>query len=141
MQYNMQYLCIFVDCKYTEIMAQHNLLGKSGEELASEFLIGRGYIVRDVNWHSGKYELDIVAYKEEMLVIVEVKTRGSSDFAYPEEAVTDKKIRNIVRATEAYILMHDLSVDVRFDIISIVGKEPPFEIEHIEDAFFAPLNI
>lgn len=122
-------------------MAQHNLLGKSGEELASEFLISRGYIVRDVNWTSGKYELDIVAYKDNILVVVEVKTRGSSDFAYPEEAVTEKKIRNIVRATEAYITTHDLNMDVRFDIISIIGKEPPFEIEHIEDAFLPPLNM
>lgn len=122
-------------------MAQHNLLGKSGEELASEHLIGRGYIVRDINWVSGRYELDIVAYKDEMLVVVEVKTRANSDFAYPEEAVTEKKIRNIVRATEAYISMHDLDMDVRFDVISIVGKEPPFEIEHIEDAFLAPMNI
>ena len=122
-------------------MAQHNLLGKSGEELASEFLISRGYIVRDVNWTSGKYELDIVAYKDNILVVVEVKTRGSSDFAYPEEAVTEKKISNIVRATEAYIMTHDLNMDVRFDIISIIGKEPPFEIEHIEDAFLPPLNM
>lgn len=122
-------------------MAQHNLLGKSGEELASEYLIGQGYIIRDINWHSGKYELDIVAYKDDMLVVVEVKTRRDSEYAYPEEAVTEKKIRNIVRATEAYILMHDLCVDVRFDIISIVGSEPPFEIEHIDDAFFASLNM
>lgn len=122
-------------------MAQHNLLGKSGEELACEFLISRGYIVRDINWTSGKYELDIVAYKDKVLVVVEVKTRGSSDFAYPEEAVTEKKIRNIVRATEAYIMTHDLNMDVRFDIISIIGKEPPFEIEHIEDAFLPPLNM
>ena len=122
-------------------MAQHNLLGKSGEELASEYLISRGYIVRDINWVSGKYELDIVAFKDDMLVVVEVKTRRNSDFAYPEEAVTDKKIRNIVRATEAYVLSHDLDCDVRFDVVSIVCKEPPFEVEHIEDAFLPPLNM
>ena len=122
-------------------MAQHNLLGKSGEELASEYLISRGYIVRDINWVSGKYELDIVAFKDDMLVVVEVKTRRNSDFAYPEEAVTDKKIRNIVRATEAYVLSHDLDCDVRFDVVSIVGKEPPVEVEHIEDAFLPPLNM
>lgn len=122
-------------------MAQHNLLGKSGEELASEYLIGQGYIIRDINWHSGKYELDIVAYKDEMLIIVEVKTRRDSEYANPEDAVDRKKIRNIVWATEAYISMHQLDMDVRFDIISIIGQEPPFEIEHIEDAFFVPLNM
>ncbi|MBR5843099.1 MAG: YraN family protein [Bacteroidaceae bacterium] len=121
-------------------MAQHNLLGKSGEEYAAEYLISRGYVIREINWVSGKYELDIVAYRDATIVIVEVKTRSSVDFAYPEEAVTEKKIRNIVRATDAYMRMFDLDMEVRFDVISIVGKEPPYEIEHIEDAFLAPLN-
>ena len=121
-------------------MAQHNLLGKSGEEYAAEYLISRGYVIREINWVSGKYELDIVAYRDATIVIVEVKTRSSVDFAYPEEAVTEKKIRNIVLATDAYMRMFDLDMEVRFDVISIVGKEPPYEIEHIEDAFLAPLN-
>ena len=121
-------------------MAQHNLLGKSGEEYAAEYLISRGYVIREINWVSGKYELDIVAYRDATIVIVEVKTRSSVDFAYPEEAMTEKKIRNIVRATDAYMRMFDLDMEVRFDVISIVGKEPPYEIEHIEDAFLAPLN-
>ena len=122
-------------------MAQHNLLGKSGEEYAAEYLISRGYVVRDINWVSGKYELDIVAYRDSTIVVVEVKTRSSIDFAYPEEAVTEKKIRNMVRATDAYMRMFELDMEVRFDIISIVGKEPPFEIEHIEDAFVPPINV
>ncbi len=122
-------------------MAQHNLLGKSGEEYAAEYLISRGYVVRDINWVSGKYELDIVAYRDATIVVVEVKTRSSIDFAYPEEAVTEKKIRNMVRATDAYMRMFELDMEVRFDVISIVGKEPPFEIEHIEDAFVPPINI
>lgn len=122
-------------------MAQHNLLGKSGEEYAAEYLISRGYVVRDINWVSGKYELDIVAYRDATIVVVEVKTRSSIDFAYPEEAVTEKKIRNMVRATDAYMRMFELDMEVRFDVISIVGKESPFEIEHIEDAFVPPINI
>ncbi|MBR6757319.1 MAG: YraN family protein [Bacteroidaceae bacterium] len=122
-------------------MAQHNQLGKSGEEYAVEYLINRGYIVRDVNWVSGRHELDVVAFHNNEMVIVEVKTRSNVDWAYPEEAVTEKKMRNLVRAAEAYVRMFDLDVDVRFDVISIVGKEPPFEIEHIEDAFIPPLNM
>ncbi len=122
-------------------MAQHNQLGKSGEDYAVEYLISRGYIVRDVNWMSGKHELDIVAFYNDVMVVVEVKTRSNVDWAYPEEAVSEKKIRNTVRAADAYIRMFDIDVDVRFDVISIVGKEPPFEIEHIEDAFIPPLNM
>ena len=122
-------------------MAQHNLLGKSGEQYAAEYLISRGYVIRDVNWVSGKHEIDIVAYRDEMIIMVEVKTRRNVDFAYPEEAVTEKKIHNMVRATDAYMRMFELDMEVRFDVISIVGAEPPFEIEHIEDAFLAPLNV
>lgn len=122
-------------------MAIHNQLGKSGEEYAAEYLMSRGYIIRDVNWVSGRHELDIVAFHNDMMVVIEVKTRSNVDWAYPEEAITDKKIRNTILATEAYIRMFDLDVDVRFDVISIVGKEPPFEIEHIEDAFLPPLNM
>ena len=58
-------------------MAQHNQLGKTGEERATEYLISKGYIIRDINWRSGKMELDIVAYRDKTLVVVEVKTRKS----------------------------------------------------------------
>lgn len=122
-------------------MAQHNRLGQRGEKYATEYLMSRGYVIREVNWVSGKFELDIVAYRDETIVVVEVKTRSSDDIAFPEEAVTTKKIRNIVRATDAYIRMNALDMEVRFDVISIVGKEPPYEIEHIEDAFVTPVNV
>lgn len=121
-------------------MARHNQLGKTGEERAAEYLISQGYIIRDINWRSGKMELDLVAYRDTTLVVVEVKTRSSLDFLRPEEAVTLRKIKNIVRATDAYIRLFNIPFEVRFDIITLVGKEEPFEIEHIEDAFLPPLN-
>lgn len=121
-------------------MSRHNQLGKTGEERAAEYLISKGYIIRDINWRSGKMELDLVAYRDTTLVVVEVKTRSNLDFLRPEEAVTLRKIKNIVRATDAYIRLFNIPFEVRFDIITLVGKEEPFEIEHIEDAFLAPLN-
>ena len=121
-------------------MARHNQLGKTGEERAAEYLISKGYIIRDINWRSGKMELDLVAYRDTTLVVVEVKTRSNLDFLRPEEAVTLHKIKNIVRATDAYIRLFNIPFEVRFDIITLVGKEEPFEIEHIEDAFLPPLN-
>ena len=84
-------------------MAQHNQLGKTGEERAAEYLISKGYIIRDINWRSGKMELDIVAYRDKTLVVVEVKTRKNNEFLRPEEAVTLRKIKNIIQATDAYI--------------------------------------
>lgn len=121
-------------------MARHNQLGKTGEERAAEYLISQGYIIRDINWRSGKMELDLVAYRDTTLVVVEVKTRRNEEYLHPEEAVTLRKIRNIVQATDAYVKLFDIPFDVRFDIITLVGENDSFEIEHIEDAFLAPLN-
>ena len=114
-------------------MAQHNQLGKTGEERAAEYLISKGYIIRDINWRSGKMELDIVAYRDKTLVVVEVKTRKNNEFLRPEEAVTFRKIKNIIQATDAYIRMFDIPFDIRFDIITLVGENEDFQIEHIED--------
>ena len=75
-------------------MAKHNQTGKTGEELAAEYLIARGYIIRDINWKNGKLELDIVAYKDQTLIVVEVKTRSSDLFGHPEDAVNTRKRRD-----------------------------------------------
>ena len=85
-------------------------------------------------------ELDIVAYRDKTLVVVEVKTRKNNEFLRPEEAVTFRKIKNIIQATDAYIRMFDIPFDIRFDIITLVGGNEDFQIEHIEDAFLPPLN-
>ena len=88
-------------------MAKHNELGKEGETEAAEYLISKGYTIRHRNWRSGKRELDIVAQKDGELVIVEVKTRRNDEFGRPEEAITDRKIRNIIISTDAYIQRFD----------------------------------
>lgn len=121
-------------------MARHNELGKTGEQLAVEHLIKQGYTIREINWKSGRLELDIVAQMGITLVVVEVKTRHNEIYGHPVDAVTEKKIRHIVNAAEAYLRMFDLPFEVRFDIISIVLSDGQCQIEHIEDAFYAPLN-
>ena len=118
-------------------MALHNKFGKTGEDIAADFLSGQGYTVLDRNWRSGHKELDIVAEKDGVLVVVEVKTRKTTRYGRPEEAVSPMKIRNIVLATDAYMRYNRLDMPVRFDIISIVdGKD---RVEHIEDAFRSPV--
>ena len=90
-------------------MAQHNQLGKTGEERAAEYLISKGYIIRDINWRSGKMELDIVAYRDKTLVVVEVKTRKNNEFLRPEEAVTLRShgcLYSYVRYTFRHTIRH-----------------------------------
>lgn len=120
-------------------MAIHNELGKEGEEKAAAYLQDKGYTILHRNWHAGRKELDIVAEKDKELIIVEVKTRRNEEFGNPEDAVTPRKIRNIVASADAYIKQFAIDLPVRFDIITVVGTRPPFEIEHIEEAFLPPV--
>jgi putative endonuclease len=121
-------------------MAQHNLLGKTGEDFAIEYLQEQGYQILHRNWRRGSYEIDIVACKQEELIIIEVKTRSSNSCSNPEDAVTNRKINHIVAATDFYIKQFDIDLPVRFDIISVTGRAPFFEIDHIEDAFYPPVS-
>lgn len=117
-------------------MAVHNELGKKGEELAIAFLKKKGYTIRDINYRYLKAEIDIVAQKEDILAIVEVKTRSTRDFGLPQDFVSQKKIKLLVMAADQYVVSKDLEVNIRFDIIAIVNDNNKFEIEHLEDAFY-----
>ena len=125
--------------KIIKNMAIHNERGKEGEDQATEFLQKKDYTILHRNWRSGKKELDIVAEKDNTLIVIEVKTRQNNNFGSPVEAINTPKIRRIVSATDAYLKKYEIDLPVRFDIISLVGTHPPFEIEHIEDAFYPPL--
>lgn len=117
-------------------MAQHNEFGKKGEELAVRFLEKTGYTVLERNYHFQKAELDIIALKDEVLAVVEVKARSENALTAPEDAITPKKIKLLTAATDAYILRNDMDVEVRFDIISVTSAKGRYEIVHTEDAFY-----
>lgn len=125
---------------FVKHMAEHNILGRSGELLAAEYLENKGYTVLDRNWRSGHKELDLVARSGDTLVVVEVKTRGSARFGNPEDAVDMRKIRRLVLATDAYLRLKCLDMNVRFDIVTIIDSGGKVTVEHIEDAFFPPIG-
>lgn len=117
-------------------MAEHNELGKFGEELAVEFLQQNGYDILETNWTFQKAEIDIIAQKNSTIAVIEVKTRSSIDFGLPQDFVKPKKIQLLVKAVNEYIVSNDLDVDVRFDIIAIYKEDNTYKIEHFEDAFY-----
>ena len=121
-------------------MAIHNELGNEGEIRAQAYLREHGYKIKQTNWHAGKYELDIVAEKDGWLVIVEVKTRSTETFEHPQEAITLRKIKNMVNAAHHYIFQTDWQGETRFDVISVIPKGQNFIIEHTEDAFLPPVE-
>lgn len=118
-------------------MARHNVFGTEGELLAKTYLEGKDYEILDQNWIFKKAEIDLIAYKNSMLIFVEVKTRSKRSFAEPEDFVSQEKRRLMALAAEEYIHLMDHQYEVRFDIISILfdtsGKPV---IRHIEDAFW-----
>ena len=120
-------------------------IGDRGEALAAAYLEQKGYTILDRNYRFERAEVDLIcflpAWQVEAggeLVFAEVKTRTGLGYGRPEEAVTEAKQRNLIRAAEAYIYERKLEgASCRFDVISILlqpGKQP--EIEHFENAFW-----
>lgn len=119
-------------------MAAHNRLGKEGEDAVAAYLERQGCTILHRNWRKNRLELDIVAMHKGELVVVEVKTRTNTEYKKPQEAVDWRKVRHIVVAADAYIKHFGIDLPVRFDIVTAVGDRPPFQIEHLENAFYPP---
>ena len=117
-------------------MAQHNELGKKGEQLAVDFLLENNYEIVERNYRFDRAEVDIIARKEAVLAIIEVKTRSTIDFGNPQDFVKPKQIQRLVKAVDDYVVENELEVEVRFDIIAIVKEKKGFSVEHLENAFF-----
>lgn len=116
-------------------MAAHNELGTWGEGIAYEYLRHGGYRILHRNWQFGHRDLDIVAIENDVLVIVEVKTRRNEAYMDADLAVNVQKIRSLAIAANAYIKSECLDNEVRFDIITIVGTPEKYELRHTKDAF------
>jgi putative endonuclease len=116
-------------------LAEHNELGKIGEQLAIDYLLKNGYKICERNYRYLKAEVDIIAVKENTLIAVEVKTRTSNYFGNPEDFVTKKKIKLLVSAIDFYVTKRNLDINVRFDIIAITFEKTTHKLEHLENAF------
>ncbi|MBK7384124.1 MAG: YraN family protein [Flavobacteriales bacterium] len=118
-------------------MAEHNLIGAQGEQLACRYLEEHGFEIVERNWRYGRHEIDIIAKQGAELVFVEVKTRSTDQHGEPEEAVKKGKRGRVIKAANAYVQATGADLRVRFDIVSIIlhpsGK--PY-IHHIPDAFY-----
>ncbi|MBQ7472527.1 MAG: YraN family protein [Prevotella sp.] len=120
-------------------MAEHNEIGKWGEEIAAEYLRKKGYVIKERDWRYKHRDIDLIALTEDMrtLVFVEVKTRSSQEVSSPEDAITRDKIKSIGYSANAYVKMNRIMSETRFDIITVVGarEEGVPVVEHWEDAF------
>lgn len=118
-------------------MTKHKETGIKGEQIARNFLENLGYNILYTNWRHEKKEVDIIATFNNLLIFIEVKTRTSFDFGFPEEAVNAKKQTYLKAAADEFLYQHPQYEQLRFDIISILLKNGDVkELKHIEDAFF-----
>lgn len=122
-------------------MAEHNDLGKKGEDIAAEYLLKAGYKILHRNWTFLKGELDIVAIQNNMLVIVEVKTRSIYYHADTEDLISNKKLKQLYEAADRYMELYQIDNEVRYDLIVVVFHGDTWTIEHIDEAFYPFMNI
>ena len=111
-------------------------IGKYGEELAKNFLIKKGYKILEMNYRYSKLaEIDIIALKNDIVHFVEVKTRNSSIFGTPLEAINYKKLASIFKCANYYLQNSDKKYKaMQIDAIGIVlNKNTEEKIDFIEN--------
>lgn len=117
-------------------MATHNELGKRGERIACAELRAKGYRILACNYRLGRNEIDIIAKPNPNLVVfVEVKTRGQYFIVSPEKSVSILKQKRIIKIAHYFMRHFDLDCEVRFDILTIILRGNESHINHIENAF------
>ena len=117
-------------------MAEHNQLGKEGEELALGYLRQLDFEILHCNWRHQKLEIDIIAIKDGLLHIIEVKSRNFFPGAQPEESVTKKKFGFLKKAADEFLYQHPEYRHIQFDVLSItIHKNKEAEFFLIEDVF------
>jgi len=109
--------------------------GREGEDDAVDYLTKKGYRILRRNYRFGRGEIDIIAEDGDTLVFVEVKSRIGG-IGLPEEAVTERKRRQLATVAEGYLMKHDIGEkDCRFDVVAIFRKGGQTEIRHLSNIF------
>lgn len=117
-------------------MNASNTLGEQGESIAFYYLVNKGYTILGKNVRFGKIELDLVAEKDGVVVVVEVKARSSDDYGTPESFVNEEKENFLVEGLSYYLNKYELDCEARIDVIAILIKEGTFELRHHEGAVY-----
>jgi putative endonuclease len=97
--------------------------GRQGEDLAVKYLGKNGYKILERNFRSKLGEIDIIAREKKDIVFIEVKTRSSADFGYPEESVGRQKQERIKNCASFYLQKKNINLPVRFEVLSILKKK------------------
>ncbi|ALB47484.1 MULTISPECIES: YraN family protein [Clostridium] len=113
-------------------------IGSFSEDLAKKYLEKNDYSILDCNFKNFLGEIDIICKKNNLLIIVEVKSRYNNNYGSPRESVNFSKQRSIIKVANSYINYKRLpNINVRFDVIEVYLnlESTNFKINHIKDAF------
>ena len=114
-------------------MYERHLLGKNGEKAALEYLEKQGYTILEKNFSCRQGEIDIIALDEDYIVFFEIKSRTSTEYGLPSEAVTEKKIKHILKAASYYLYKHHLeNANIRIDVIEVYVRKGNYNINHLK---------
>jgi putative endonuclease len=117
-------------------LSKHQITGKKGETLAIAYIQNKGFTLLHQNWRYSRYEVDIIASKGDVLHFIEVKTRSNTQFGTPEESVTEKKIENLMKASEEFQHRYPDWKRVQYDVLSIlIPANGEIEYFFIEDVY------
>ncbi len=118
-------------------MINKRLLGRSGEDCALHYLKEKGYLILEKNFRTRLGEIDIIAKDNRTICFIEVKTRTSSRFGHPLEAITLSKQAKIVRLAMVYLKIKGLNnLPVRFDVVTIMKlAEGHLQVHLLKNAF------
>lgn len=118
-----------------QLDSRHSL-GSEGEDIACDLLLRKGYQILYRNYRFRKAEVDIIAFRAEQVVFVEVKSRSTKWIENLAELVSPKQRKLLVQAADHFLVSKDISYEARFDIITLFKSGATLEIEHLEDAFY-----
>ena len=118
------------------VVSHNQSFGAWGEDLVAEWYVKRGYDIVARNWRCRQGEIDIIAIRDLVLVICEVKTRATADFGSPALAVDANKQQRLRRLAAHWLSENPTTrVSVRFDVAAVVGPKEDVSLEVIESAF------
>ena len=108
-------------------------LGAYGETLAARHLVEQGMVLLDRNWRCESGEIDLVLRDGDVLVVCEVKTRTTTDFGTPHEAVDDLKVARLRRLAVRWVEDRGVAVrDIRIDLVAVLRpRRGPSVLDHV----------
>ena len=115
-------------------MANTLQIGQQGEDIAVDYLRSEGYLIAARNWRSGRYEIDIVAERQGMTHLIEVKTRRAGSLLTPEATITQAKVSALHRAASAYVAQCRVRGEVEFDLLAVdMFPDGSFDVRFIRN--------